>query len=186
MFRAAEALYSLQRFDECRSILEALLSKFPNNKQAKDTYDRVRSRQVEVSSGVYDFGLLQQEAQKLRKSPQLDHATYIGPIEVKASRGKGRGVFTTRAVKAGDMLLCEKAFGHVYVPDNDTDSSKLSLLINPETGRGFMGGQADLLKLLVQKCYRNPSLAEALTALHHGDYQPASTLTVDGMAVIDT
>ncbi|KAJ4988889.1 TPR domain-containing protein [Stagonosporopsis vannaccii] len=185
LFRAAEALYSLQRFDECIGVLETLLSTFPNNKQARDIYDRVGSRHVEARSGVYDFGLLHKEAHKLQP-PQLDYATYIGPIEIKASKGKGRGVFTTKAVKAGDMLLCEKAFGHVYVSQEDTKSSKQSLLINTGTGRGFMGGQADLLKLLVQKTYRNPSVARAVTELYHGDYEPASTLEVDGQPVVDT
>lgn len=185
LFRAVEALYNLRRFDECGHVLDTLLSTFPDNKQAKEIHNRVRSRHSEASSGKYDFKLLHKEAKEL-KPPQLDHATYIGPIEVKASKGKGRGVFVTKAVKAGDLLLCEKAFGHVYLAQDDTSSSKLSLLINPETSRGFMGGQADLLKVLVQKMYRNPSLAKAFTALHHGDYQPTSTLAVDGQPVVDT
>ena len=40
--------------------------------------------------------------------PHLDHATFVGPVAVKASIGRGRGLFTTKAVKAGDLILCEK------------------------------------------------------------------------------
>lgn len=167
-------------------MLEKLLSAFPSNKQAKQINDRVRSRQSEASSGAYDFKLLQEEAKQLQP-PQLDHATYIGPIEVKASPGKGRGLFTTKPVQAGDLLLCEKAFGHAFVSRNGKGgSSQVSLLINSETDRAFMGGQADLLKQLVQKTYHNPSLAPAFFALHHGEYKPADTVSVDGNPVVDT
>ena len=44
----------------------------------------------------------------------MDAATYLGPIEVQGSDGKGRGLFATRDVKAGELLLCEKAFALVH------------------------------------------------------------------------
>ncbi|KAH6642926.1 hypothetical protein C7974DRAFT_386403, partial [Boeremia exigua] len=185
LFRAAEALYFLQRFDECNRVLKTLCTEFPNNKQAKAIFDRVQSRRTEVSSGNYNFGLLQKEAKKLQP-PQLDHATYMGPIEIKESAGKGRGIFVTKPVKAGELLLCEKAFAQAYVPETGVGNSRLTLLVNIEAGRSFMGGQADLIKIIVQKIYRNPSLAATFTALHHGDYKTASTTSVDGQPVVDT
>jgi hypothetical protein len=30
----------------------------------------------------------------------------------------GRGLFTTQAVKAGDLLFCEKAFAHAFHDEN--------------------------------------------------------------------
>ena len=185
LFRAAEALYFLQRFKECGGVLETLCATFPDNRQASVASDRARSRCLEASSGDYDFKLLQREAKKLRP-PHLDHATYVGPVEIREAAEKGRGLFVTEAVKAGDLLLCEKAFTHAYVPETGIGNSKVTLLMNPEKGRGFMGGQADLIKLIVQKLYRNPSVAPAFTTLHHGTYKPASTLAVDGKPVVDT
>jgi hypothetical protein len=140
---------------------------------------------MEETSGAYDFKLLQREAKKLRP-PHLDHATYTGPVEIKKAAGKGRGLFVTKAVKAGDLLLCEKAFSHAYVPESGNADFKTTLLLNIDTEQGFMGGQADLIRAIAQKLYCNPSLAPAFTALHHGTYKPANTLTVDGKAIVDT
>jgi len=93
-------------------------------------------------------------------------------------------------VKAGDLLLCEKAFSHAYVNEGttggDDGSSKITVLINPETNQGFAGAQADLIKLIVQKLHRNPSVARAFTTLYHGAYEGLSTPTVDTEPIVDT
>lgn len=182
LFRAAEALYSLERFSECCEVLRLLRANFPHNKPALEVLDRARSRSLEQSTGAYDFKQLQAQAKMLRP-PHLDHATYIGPIEIKQTESKGRGLFVTKAVKAGELLLCEKAFGHVYAEEG---SSKITLLLNPETNRGFMGAQADLIKLIVQKLYRNPSVAPVFTSLYHGTYKGVNTPAVDGEPIVDT
>lgn len=151
--------------------------------------DRAKFRSLEQNTGEYNFRQLQDDAKKLRP-PHLDYASYIGPVEIRQTESKGRGLFVTKAVKAGDLLLCEKAFCRAHVGevagDGDGGSSKISLLINPETGQAFMGAQADLTKLIVQKLYRNPSVAPAFTALHHGVYEKASTSTIDGKPIVDT
>ncbi|KAF1942738.1 SET domain-containing protein [Clathrospora elynae] len=185
LFRAAEALYFLERFNECRVVLETLCAAFPDNRQGLIVLARTRGRCREESTGDYDFNLLQREAKKLRP-PHLDHATYIGPVEIREAAGKGRGLFVTEAVKAGNLLLCEKAFSHAYALDSGSGNSKITFLMNSETNQGFMGGQADLIKLLVQKLYRNSSVAPAFVTLHHGSYDAASTLAVDGKPIVDT
>ena len=184
LFRAAEALYYLERFSECSKVLELLRTNFPHNKQALVVLDRARSRSLEQNTGAYDFKQLQAEAKKLRP-PHLDHATYIGPIEIKHTESKGRGLFVTKAVKAGELLLCEKAFSHAYASEGD-GSSKITLLLNLETNQGFMGAQANLIKLIVQKLYRNPSVAPAFTTLYHGTYEGVSTPAVDTEPIVDT
>ncbi|KAF1959181.1 hypothetical protein CC80DRAFT_467564 [Byssothecium circinans] len=185
LFRAVEALYSLGRFRECCEVLELLCTNFPNNNQASVVLDRARDRCLEQDIGEYDFKLLQSEARK-RRPPLLNHATYIGPVEIKATENKGRGLFTTTAVKAGDLLLCEKAFSYAYVAESEGDSSEHTLLLNLETNRGFMGGQADLLRTIVQKLYCNPSVARTFTTLYHGTYDAVSMSTVDGKPIVDT
>ena len=132
---------------------------------------------------MYNFQQLQAEAKKLQP-PHLDHATYVGPVEIRQTESKGRGLFVTKDVKAGDLLLCEKAFSHAHIGEGT--STGVSLLINPETNQGFMGAQADLIKLIVQKLYCNPSVAPAFTALYHGAYEAVSTLTVDAKPIVDT
>jgi len=141
----------------------------------------------EQKNGTYDFKAIYEEASKLRP-PHLDHATFIGPVTIKASKGRGRGLFTTKPVKAGDLILCEKAFAHCYAntKENSANSSKISLLLNMHTNRVSMGTQSDLITTIVQKLWRNPSLLPELTELHHGSYKPVDVTEVDGKPIIDT
>lgn len=189
MFRAAEALYGLENFGKCCQLLELLCTNFPNNTEASKSLVCAQSRSLEQKTGAYDFKLLQAKAKKLRP-PHLDHATYIGPVEIRQTESKGRGLFVTKAVKAGDLLLCEKAFSHAHANEGadagNESSSKISILLNPGTKQGFFGTQADLIKLIVQKLSRNPSLAPAFTTLYHGTYEGVNTPTVDGQPIVDT
>lgn len=185
LFRAAEALYHLTRFEECCKVLEMLRKDFPDNKQAIVVLDRARRRRAEKVSGNFDFKLLQAEAKKYRP-PHLDHATYVGPVEVRRTISKGRGLFVTKPIKVGDLILCEKAFSHAYVDDTDNANASLTFLMNPETNKGFMGGQADLIRMIVQKLYNNPSMASSFTELHHGTYRAANVPYVDEQPVVDT
>ncbi|KAF2845050.1 hypothetical protein T440DRAFT_545688 [Plenodomus tracheiphilus IPT5] len=185
MFRAAEALYELRRYDEAHKVLELLVSSFPSNARAQEVLKRVRSRCGEQSSGNYNFKRLQEQAQKLRP-PRLEHATYVGPVEVRQAAGKGRGLFLTQGVRTGDLLVCEKAFSYAWVDDRDQGSSTSSLLLSIDTGRGFAGGQADLISTIVQTIHRNPSLGNDFRALHHGDYESVKTFTVDDTPIVDT
>jgi hypothetical protein len=153
LFRAAEALYHLARYTECCEALELIRTNFPDNGQVIVVLDRARGRCLEQETGAYNFKQLQAKTRKLRP-PHLDHVTYIGPVEIKQTKSKGRGMFVTKAVKAGDLLFCEKAFSCAYTNESVTGenegSSKVSLLLDPETNQGFLGGQADLIKLIVQ------------------------------------
>ncbi|OBT61910.1 hypothetical protein VE03_08225 [Pseudogymnoascus sp. 23342-1-I1] len=189
MFRAGEALYNLRRFDECCEVLATLCRLYPLNTLARASLDRAQSRLKEQKTGEYNFKLLQAEAKNLRP-PHLDHATYIGPVEVRQTASMGRGLFVTKAVKAGDLLLCEKAFLHSYALDKSEakklGESKISILMNAETDTATMGTQPELLKDIIQKIYHNPSLASAFSVLHHGDYQGVDTVVVDQMPVVDT
>ncbi|KAH8702961.1 hypothetical protein GQ44DRAFT_783133 [Phaeosphaeriaceae sp. PMI808] len=183
LFRATEALYHLTRFEDYLKVFGKLYKNFPSNKQAVVVLERTKCRCLEKSSGGYNFKHLQAEAKKLHP-PHLDHATYIGPVEVRRTEHKGRGLFATKKMNTGDVILCEKAFAHAYVADGG--NATLTFLMNIQTNKGFMGGQADLMRMLVQKLYYNPSLATAFTELHHGSYKKADTAFVDGQPVVDT
>ncbi|KAH0563178.1 hypothetical protein GP486_002254 [Trichoglossum hirsutum] len=188
LFRKAQALSSLQRYRECCEVLKFLRMDYPNNMEAKGELSRAINRLLEQESGKYKFKQLHAEAFKLCP-PHLDHATYVGPVTVKDSGSRGRGLFTTKAVKAGDLLLCEKAFAHAFADDTTAASRQkldLTLLINPGTDTVTIGGRAELIQLIVQKLYRNPSLMPVITDLHHGSYMPAGVSEVDGTAVVDT
>lgn len=71
---------------------------------------------MKEEKGDIDFGSMLEEVTKKYPSPDMDRADYVGPIEVRpcANPEHGRGLFTTKDVKAGDLLLLEKAFAAVF------------------------------------------------------------------------
>ncbi|CZR52531.1 related to TPR domain protein [Phialocephala subalpina] len=185
LFRKTQALYNLQRYRECCEVLKILRMEYPSNIAAKRELTRAVNRLAEQEKGGYLFKQLYLEATKLRP-PHLDHSTYVGPVSLRASGSRGRGLFTTEAVKAGDLLLCEKAFVHAFVDTRKADNQDVALLINAETNSITMGSQAELIRMIVQKLYLNPSLAAVITDLHHGSYKPVGVSNVDGTPVVDT
>lgn len=186
LFRKSQALYNLGRYEECCEVLKDLRMQYPTNGAAKEEFTRAINRLAEQKKGRYQFKELYGEANRLQP-PHLDHATYIGPVAVRASGSKGRGLFTTKAVKAGDLLLCEKAFIHSYIDSKNSESSQeMTLLMNTETNTMTMGAQAHLIRLAVQKMSGNPSLASVITDLYHGSYKPVSVTEVDATPVVDT
>jgi len=159
---------------------------YPSNVAAQGELTRAINRLAEQEYGRYRFKQLYMEASKLRP-PHLDHSTYVGPVSVRASGSRGRGLFTTKAVKAGELLLCEKAFAHAFVDNGKAKvNADITLLVNTETDSMAMGAQAELIRMIVQKLYRNPSLASVITDLHHGSYKPVDVSDVDDTPIVDT
>ena len=185
VYRAARSLYELRRFHESNDAFNLLLARFPHSSEAQKELTRTRRRLKELDHGDYDFLAMSEAAKKT--PPVIDCATYVGPITLKNSEGRGRGFFTTKDVVAGELLLCEKAYAYSWAESGDNaHESKNSILMNTSTNRITMGGQANLITDIVQKVHRNPSLMRDLTSLHHGDYQAVQEARVDDLPVIDT
>lgn len=143
---------------------------------------RVRKRLHEQKTGDYDFQHMHRQARAT--PPLIDCATYAAPVEIRQSPGRGRGLFTTRRISAGELLLCEKAFGYVFAEDGSAASN--TILMNMNTKRVTMGGHANLITQLVQKLYHDLEAAQSFAKLHHGDYKAALATEVDGRPIVDT
>lgn len=186
LFRKAQALYNLQKYRECCEVLKDLCLKYPHNVEAKSELTRAIKRLVEQETGKYQFKDFYIEAELL-PSPHLDRSTYIGPVSIRASGSRGRGLFTTKAVKAGDLLLCEKAFAYAFVDTKKAENIKnCTVLINVETDSITLGTHAELIRLIVQRLWRNHSLASLFTSLHHGSYKSVDVSRIDDAPVVDT
>lgn len=189
LYRKAQALYSLQKFGECCEVLTTLRLEYPDNSQAEKELLRATKRFQEQTSGTYKFKQFHIEADKLRP-PHLDHATYTGSVAIRGAGSRGRGLFTTRTIKAGELLFCEKAFAHPYTAgdaqqacDQDND---LTLLFNVERDSITMGAQSELIRMIFQKIHKSPSFAPVIMDLHHGSYDSVGFWTVDSTPVIGT
>ena len=120
-----------------QDILTLLCEKYPNNVSATMELKRVRCRLGEQERSAYDIKAIREEMSKV-PPPHLDHATFVGPVTVKVSMGRGRGLYTTKAVKAGDLILCEKVFAHCYANapgDHSAESSRINLLVDLYTSK---------------------------------------------------
>lgn len=167
LYLAGKALYGLERFSECCKIFERLCNKHPQHSSAATELDRTRRRLAEQRSGKYDFRAIYKYISKARP-PHLDCATFIGPVAVKPSPGRGQGLFTTRAIKAGELLLCEKAFAYC------------------NAGTLQESGLNHLTTTIIQKLWKNPSLVPKFTALQDGTHGSVERTEIDGKPVIDT
>ncbi|CAG8907154.1 unnamed protein product [Penicillium egyptiacum] len=183
LFRKAQALYQLRRFKESCETHAILAENYPDNTVAAHEYGRASARLVEQDSGKYEFRKMILEA-NMRRPPRLDRGTYIGPVTVKQTQSHGRGLFTMEAVKAGDLLFCEKAFAHAFHDENA--SQDLRLLLNVDLAKATIGTQGELIELIGQKLYKNPSLLPGFVDLHHGTYKSVDVLEVDAIPVVDT
>jgi hypothetical protein len=187
LFRIAQALYALEQFSQCSHALNCLVRGYPKNEPAKALLTRVKDRLSEQEGARYNFKSMHGEANRLMP-PILDNAAFKGQVEVRDSKIGGRGLFTTKAAKAGELLLCEKAIGFSFGDKNVTMAgcSKITVLLNPETNQIRMGTNAHLINIIVQKLSKNPSLMQSFIELYHGDYSSVPQMEVDGKTVVDT
>lgn len=140
-------------YTETHLVLQTLCKEFPGNQQAKTELSRTSRRLEERANGEYSFGRFYKEAAKLCP-PQLDVATFTGPVTVKPSAVGGRGLFTTAAIKAGELLLCEKAFAYAFAYDeNEQLNRDVTYVIDPHANSVTMGTQVELVRMIVQKIY---------------------------------
>lgn len=165
LFRAARALYSLQRWEACLDHLKWLKELNPTNKAAQQDITRCK-RRLREKGGDYDVASMLEEAIAKSQSPDMDRANYIGPIAVRdcAIKTHGRGLFTTKAVQAGELLLCEKAFAAVFKPMSERQEKSME-----ETTADFsLVMRQRLVDKTLAKLQNNTSLVKKFQDLYPG------------------
>ncbi|KAF4452842.1 hypothetical protein F53441_4397 [Fusarium austroafricanum] len=183
LFLQARALYNLDKFEECKKKLQILADIFPDNQQVKPEIERVEERLLEQKRGNYDFRNMHKQTEAT--PPLIDCATFSSLVEIRNSPGRGQGLFTTEAVSAGDLILCEKAFAYCFVDGKNVDEFS-NILINMSTKKVMTGGNAYLLSQIVQKLYHNPEYLPVFQDLCHGNYKKPGVTECDGNPVVDS
>lgn len=103
-YRAAQAEYGLQQYDAALVRFEHCILACLDRREMKHWIERCRTRIQESETGSYDWTNIYKSV----KSPnqKIDIAEFVGPIKVdKSTRGGGRGIFTTRDIKVGELLV---------------------------------------------------------------------------------
>lgn len=143
--------------------------------------ERAQQRLREQETGEYNFAQMYKHSQAT--PPLIDCATYSVPVEIRSSPGRGRGLFTTRKVSAGELLIYEKALGYGYI--RKYHSAVTTVMINMTTKEMILGAQVDLLTKLVQKRYLDSETARAFGELYSGEHETVSFSKVNGRPVVD-
>lgn len=181
LFREAKALYLARRFEESKSRLITHLKLYPGNKEAKETLLKVY-RRIQEQSGKYNFEEMRMLTSNKKTGPvKLDCADFVGPVYLQDTLDSGRGLFATRDVKFGELLLCSKAF-HVCYPETDGTSVIIDLIEN----RIQVSSGSQLTSGIVQKLYNNPSTSKKFLELFSGNYERVQQNEADGRPVVDT
>ncbi|KAF3490604.1 TPR domain protein [Arthroderma uncinatum] len=180
LYYMAQALYNLQRYRGCLNYCMQIPEEYPGLVTMKS---KLADRIMEQESGSYRFTQLYTEAWSCN-TPNLEYATYIGKLEPGLPKaGRRRGLFTTAAVKVGDLLLCEKAFAHAFGHTIVRRSNQKYHWI----GAKSEPLKQELLTMVIQKLYRNPSLASCITQLYcQMPNESGGIVEVDGRPAVDT
>ncbi|RPA92790.1 SET domain-containing protein [Choiromyces venosus 120613-1] len=171
-------------YESAKARLVKLLKECPENKNAKDRLLRTFRRLREQRSGEYEFAKMRNEVKEWgNKKGKLDCAEYVGPVRVGHAGSKGRGLFTTRDVKFGELLLCSKAF---KVCHKEAKGARFTILFNLKTKNGQSGTHSQLVQELIQILYHNPKKAKRFYELTSGDYERVKGDMVDGLPIVDS
>lgn len=112
LYRSSLAQHGMERYWESYEKVQTLVQNYPGNVEARRLLSSLEQRLREQTHGDYDYTAMYEAA---RKPFETSHfATYIGPVELKTSSitDGGQGMFVTKAVQAGELLICERAFCH--------------------------------------------------------------------------
>lgn len=183
LFRAATASYKLKMFEKAALYLRDQLQLSPNDKDAVALLKRVDHRIFEQEGGGYDLASIERSI-SLRQ-PSVDVADYLNRTVIKDTGSqRGRGLFATRALRPGDLILAETAFCCVW---SHQEPNLLALACNARTPDETHPSLVGLWRTAVKEAAKNPTKGSALMELH-GKYKGCGTriAEVDGIAVIDT
>ncbi|KAI5844642.1 hypothetical protein DFP73DRAFT_605292 [Morchella snyderi] len=183
LFRAAKALYQGRRFTECKAYITTLLKTHSPKKETKALLLKTDKRLYEERTGQYDFEEMRRLTgiERANEAVKLDYADFIGPIEIQDAVGKGRGLFMTKDVKCGELLLCIKAFETCY-----THLEGHSISIDTVENKVERGCGDVVTAKITQKLYNNPSTSKPFLDLYTGAYEGVQERFVDGRPIVDT
>ncbi|RHZ40933.1 hypothetical protein DYB31_007215 [Aphanomyces astaci] len=169
LFRRALALTGLRRHEESHAILMLL----PRSKDVMTWRDVVARRVAESIHGHF-------------KPIDVMGGTivedYIGPVEVKMTRGKGRGLFLTQPVRRGDLLLVEKAYATSLAILNEKKEVVIPT-IDWSTMRGYSREKESLAEAVLKKSQERRIDLARLCCLYDG---VAPNTTIPPMSLFRT
>lgn len=163
-YRAGSAAYNQNHWQEAKSLFQEQQKLTPEDKDAKVQLKKIEARLREEETGFYDLMKIRTSLSKARS--RVEAGNFTKNTQIKDSPGKGRGLYATRDIPAGEIVMCEKAFCVVWGHEEDT----LTAMTYDIRDDRIRVAPVGLAKALVQKCLNQPSQTKRLMELF-GDYQ---------------
>ncbi|KAJ6785266.1 hypothetical protein PWT90_07700 [Aphanocladium album] len=184
-YRAGSAAYALGDFAEARGYFAEQDRLQPGNKTTQINIRRTAKRVEEQDKGGHDMAKIVASLPRVQWKP--DVASFHGKTTVKGSPGAGNGLFAARDFKAGELIMCEKAFCIVSGRDK-AGASVAALTVDVGDDYNIRLFPTGLHRAVVQKLLDNPSQVPTVLALDSGAYEgvgKTGASTADG-PVVDT
>ncbi|KAF5715964.1 unc-45 like b [Fusarium mundagurra] len=178
----ARAIYNLGDFEECLQKLRVLTVVFPKSVLGWSMKSTVFERLKEQDDGEYAFEDMLVEAQET--PPLIDCATFSSLVEIRDAPGRGKGLFLTKDVSAGDLILCEKAFSYYFMDEKSHEI--YPVLANLPRDEMEAGGSVHLWAQVTEKLYHNPEHIDTIQELFHGDHKKLQITECDERPVVDS
>lgn len=165
LIRRAKAYYGLRRWTDAGAIFESLLDSEHARIDAKQGLDKCAARMREATDGAYDLEALYKQT-RAKPNVRLDASDYFGAIEVFDQKGMGRGLRTTRDVKAGELLMAHKALSIAYPDDRPANMSVKCLSMRNK----IYDSQCAVLSrdALMYRMYHCPEIIRCINGLDAG------------------
>lgn len=177
-YRAASAAYRLERFTDADVFVKCALKAAPCDESIQQLAKLLAQRRIEEETGHYDLEKLTQAA--LSGTFSLGCASFTANVKVQTAR-HGRGLFVTKAMRPGDLIMCEKAFHH-----STAESGTSRTIVDLDQETISTGVNVTRFFRVVQRLQHNPTLTQKFLELYDGGRTAQPTLDfVDGMVPID-
>ena len=181
---AGRAGYELGLFAESKAHFEKALESNPKDLKARKDCNRAMARIEEKENGKYDFSMM--VGHVTPNHVHLDSADFIKNTSVGKTITHGRGLFASKFIPAGELVLAEKAIclPNSYEGDQAPDTVLYNFNTNARTNRS---AQPALFLQLAHKLYNNPNLTARFFDLDSGKYLRSGEEgeLIDGVPVID-
>ncbi|KAF4495347.1 unc-45 like b [Fusarium agapanthi] len=178
----ARATYNLGKFKACLRKLQVLEAVFHKSVPDWSMKSTIFKRLEEQEDGEYAFEDMLLQAQKT--PPLIDCATFCSLVEIRDAPGRGKGLFLTKNVSAGDLILCEKAFSYCFMDGKSHET--YPILGNVPRNEVKTGGSVHLWAQVTQKLYHNSEYLDTIQELFHGDHKKLQITQCDGSPVVDS
>jgi tetratricopeptide (TPR) repeat protein len=142
-YRKAQAMMGIESYTEALALLKQLLlqeKRSPSTITDLENKIEIVTVSIAQKTGVFDFMTLPFHPDK-----QSDTASYLGPLEIQSAGAYGRGLYLTRDVQKGELLLVEDPIAFNY---KSCESAAISSTVS-----GAAAGDEDHYGTLVDLVY---------------------------------